>query len=334
MENANYLKGILSLLENKYEKTIEIFKSALKTKDLTTSDYILLGSVLRKNKEVNKAIYIHESLVDKKHLDKSLSYILYFELLKDYYEAKEYSKALFYANKLLEFNKSADIFKYIYKIKVKLEECDEAIKYIKLYEKLSKKVLAKEISHIYMLKYKKLLAEGKKEEGLIKKALSKDPTNRQANFNVYKSVLSSNRKNQIIEMINTLLQKDVIKTFDDIKMLESDLFPLELFNDFEKIILKAVAQNHKNPIYHIYASKILSKRGEIDKAKDILFNYLQNINKLEIVKNSYIDLTLDSEIKEDFKNSNIYICKNCQSSFANYMDECTNCEGIETLDFA
>lgn len=334
MQSSIYLEGLLYLLESKYEKTIEKFKVAIETGDLSVCDYILLGSVLRKNREINKAVYIHESLVDKKDLDKSLSYLLYFELLKDYYEAEEFSKALFYANKLLGFNKSADIFKYIFKIKVKLQEYDEAIKYAEQYQRLSKNILSKEMSYIYVLKYEKLLAEGKNEEGLIKKALKLNPLSRQGNFKVYKGVISSKNRNKIIQMLNTLIEKDVIRNMNDIKVIEDDMFALDMFEDFEKIILKAVAQNHKNPIYHIYVSKILSKRGEIDKAKGILTNYLQNINKLEIVKNSYIDLTLDDEIKDSFKNSYIYICKNCQSNFANYIDECVNCEGIETLDFA
>jgi lipopolysaccharide biosynthesis regulator YciM len=331
MEFSSFIKSCLYLLEEKYQLAFEELKSIVAKSDAPKEAYILVGSVLRKNGEYRKAIHIHESLVGDKSFDGRLNKILFFELVKDYKESKDYEKSLYYANKLLAIDKSPVVYKYIYKLNLLMKNYDEAFKFLEKYQKITKNNYAKELSYIL---YEKYMATDKKDESLLKKSLKIYPENRASNMAFYDIVFSSGKKTKIIETFDDLLKREVIKTEKDLKKFENDFFAMGLFKEFESAIFRKVAQMTSNPVYTVYCASMFKKKNNSEKAREILVRYLSDIGEKRIVKNRLLDILLPEELKMKFKSSDIYVCAGCNNYFGEYSEYCPVCGQIETLDFA
>lgn len=330
MELTNFIKANLYLLDGEYDLSLKELKDVVIASDPPKEIYILLGSILRKNGEYEKAIHIHESLVGDKAITNKLMKILYFELIKDYKDHKDYKKSLYYAQKLIDIDKSPIIFKYIYELNLSLKNFDDAFKYLLKYQKANKRDFSKELSYILYEKY--LSLEGK-DDSLLKKALKLYPENRAVNFIMFDKIYSTNNKNKILNAFENLLEKDIIKTEKDLKKIESDLFAIDMYKDFEAAIFRKVAQSSINPIYVVYSSNLFIKKGNIEKAKEVLLNYLNNIAEKNIVKNKILNLTLSEDLRSKFEITDIYSCKVCNADFYDYFNYCPSCNSIESLNF-
>ncbi|MCB4204778.1 hypothetical protein LF845_07365 [Deferribacterales bacterium Es71-Z0220] len=330
MDLANLIKANLYLLEGNYGLSIEEFKKLVISDNAPKEIYILLGSVLRKNGEYEKAIHIHESLVGDKTLTNKLNKILYFELVKDYKELQEYKKSLYYAQKLLDIDKSPIIYKYFYELNLSLKNFDDAFKYLLKYQKGNKSDFSKELSYIL---YEKYVFLEKKDDSLIKKALKFYPNNRPVNLILFDQVYATGKKSKISDAFEDLLKKDIIKTEKDLKKFENDFFAIGLYKDFESAVFKKVAQSSANPIYAVYSSNLFIKKNNPEKANEVLVNYLNNIGEKNIVKNKILTLQLPEGLKSKFKFSDIYVCSVCGTDFDKYYEYCPNCKSIETIDF-
>lgn len=330
MDIVNLVKANLYLLEGNYGSSIEELKSFVISNDPPKEIYILLGSVLRKNGEYEKGIHIHESLVGDKTLNNKLGKILYFELVKDYKEIQDYKKSLYYAQKLLDMDKSPIIFKYIYELNLSLKNFDDAFKYLLKYQKGNKRDFSKELSYIL---YEKYISQEEKDDSLLKKALKLYPKNRAVNLVIFDKIYATGKKNKILEAFEDLLKKDIIKTEKDLKKIESDFFAIGLYKDYESAVFKKIAQSSPNPIYAVYSSNLFMKKNNPEKANEVLVNYLNNIGEKNIVKNKILSLQLPEDLKSKFKFSDIYFCSACSADFDNYQEYCPNCKSIETIDF-
>ncbi|UOD35521.1 hypothetical protein DSN97_04140 [Deferribacteraceae bacterium V6Fe1] len=330
MDLANFIKANLYLLEDNYGSSIEELKSFVISNDAPKEIYILLGSVLRKNGEYEKAIHIHESLVGDKTLTNKLNKILYFELVKDYRDFKDYKKSLYYAQKLLDIDKSPIIFKYVYELNLSLKNFDDAFKYLLKYQKGNKGDFSKELSYIL---YEKYLSQEKKDDSLLKKALKLYSKNRPVNLILFDQVYATGKKSKILDAFEDLLKKDVIKAEKDLKKFENDFFTIGLYKEFESAVFKKIAQSSSNPVYAVYSSNLFIKKNNPEKANEVLVSYLNNIGEKNIVKNKILSLQLPEDLKSKFKFSDTYICSACRADFDKYYEYCPNCKSIETIDF-
>lgn len=88
-----YLEGLRFLLDDKPERALEVFLGLAANDDETIDTHFALGSLYRRRGEVDRAIRVHQSLVDRpgidpRHRDAAMS-----ELARDYIRAGLYDRA-------------------------------------------------------------------------------------------------------------------------------------------------------------------------------------------------------------------------------------------------
>jgi lipopolysaccharide biosynthesis regulator YciM len=88
-----YCKGLNYLLNEKTDKAIDAFADLLERDYETIETHIALGNLFRRRGEVEKAIEIHEKLVDDATLDQSHRVHASYELGMDYMRAGLYDRA-------------------------------------------------------------------------------------------------------------------------------------------------------------------------------------------------------------------------------------------------
>src|SRR5512134_2127702 len=83
----SYFKGLNFLLNEQPDKAIEAFIEIVKVDPQTIELHFALGSLFRRRGEIERALRMHQNLVDRTDLDKDKRQQALFELAQDYLKA-------------------------------------------------------------------------------------------------------------------------------------------------------------------------------------------------------------------------------------------------------
>ena len=78
--SAEYYRGINYLLNNEDDKALKIFTDLIDVDSSTIETHLALGGVYRRRGEFDKAILIHQNLLSRPSLDKSIKNQSLYEL--------------------------------------------------------------------------------------------------------------------------------------------------------------------------------------------------------------------------------------------------------------
>ena len=82
-----YFQGLNFLLNEQPDRALEVFMEIVEIDQETIEIHLALGNLFRRRGEVERAIRIHQSLIERKDLSDSLRTLALFELGQDYYKA-------------------------------------------------------------------------------------------------------------------------------------------------------------------------------------------------------------------------------------------------------
>lgn len=82
--HPDFLRGLNYLLEEQPDKAIDLFLRLTEVDSETAETHLALGSLFRRRGEVDRAIRIHQNLVERRHLSPELRGFALFELGQDY----------------------------------------------------------------------------------------------------------------------------------------------------------------------------------------------------------------------------------------------------------
>jgi len=88
-----YLEGLRFLLDDKPERALEVFLGLAANDDETIDTHFALGSLYRRRGEVDRAIRVHQSLVERPGIDTRYRDAAMTELARDYIRAGLYDRA-------------------------------------------------------------------------------------------------------------------------------------------------------------------------------------------------------------------------------------------------
>ncbi len=88
-----YLEGLRFLLDDKPERALEVFLGLAANDDETIDTHFALGSLYRRRGEVDRAIRVHQSLVDRPGIDPRYRDAAMTELARDFVRAGLYDRA-------------------------------------------------------------------------------------------------------------------------------------------------------------------------------------------------------------------------------------------------
>lgn len=90
---ARYLEGVRYLLDDKPERALEVFLGLAANDDETIDTHFALGSLYRRRGEVERAIRVHQHIVERTGLDPRHRDAALTELARDYFRAGLYDRA-------------------------------------------------------------------------------------------------------------------------------------------------------------------------------------------------------------------------------------------------
>lgn len=335
---TSYLQGLEAIIEGKDDKAIKLFREVIENDPSNIESYLYTGNLLRKKGEITKAIKIHKNLLVNPLLTREQKSRLKDALAEDYLENEDWTKALpiletiynkspknsilssklmILYEKLEKWDKALNIAKRVFDAKklanyatylaAKVSENDtkQASKFISIGEK-------GDISYAYYLHGKILISEGDESTGLeyIKKSLSLEPD----------------------------------KAFLYLPLLEEYMFEEGQFSVLEPYLKSKLEENPDNICILASYISILKKRGELEKANEILEESIKNFDlndykvllSMTIISNE-IDGNMVSKyltkIKNKMDKSKLYKCSECNNETEEFSWKCTCCGSFGTLNW-
>jgi lipopolysaccharide biosynthesis regulator YciM len=336
-QRTSYLKGLEAIIEGKKDKAIKLFRDVLESDPSDIESYLYTGNLLREKGEVTKAIKIHKNLLVNPLLDNAQKHKLKEALAEDYLQNRDWAKALPILETLYHKDpKNQALLNQLMNMYEKLKKWDKAYNIAKrnfdakklahyatyLAEEVLKKDTKKaiklisvgekgDISYAYYLHGKLLISEGDESEGLeyIKKSISINPD----------------------------------KAFLYLPLLEEYMFEEGKFGVLEPYLKSKFEENPDNICILASYISILKKRGQLDKAKEILQESIKNFDlndynillSIAIISNE-IDGEMVSEyltkIKTMMYKRKLFICSKCNKETEEFSWKCNNCGSFGTIN--
>lgn len=146
---SSYFRGLNFLLNEQPDKAIESFLQVAKENPQTVELQFALGSLFRRRGEVDRAIRMHQDLVNREDLPPEERRQASFELAEDYFKAGLLDHAEDVLEKMAEVDPSADVHRQLLDIYIQEKDWQKAIGAAKQLEVSAKRNYQREIANYY-----------------------------------------------------------------------------------------------------------------------------------------------------------------------------------------
>jgi tetratricopeptide (TPR) repeat protein len=213
-----------------------------------------------------------------------------------------------------------------------------AIKFYERYEKAYKinsethNDSRKKISYEY-LKMALCLQSPEAKHKALKNAIRIYPNNREAYFEEAALYFAEGNIHEGMALIKTFAQNNIGKTIEDTRRLSDAFYHHATMDELVEIMAKHVADESENPLPYLFLSNVYKKRGNIERAKDILRQYLLEFKTKAVVVRAFAHLAEDPVLLRVAIYEDNYKCSECGKRYVEFVEVCTNCGGIDTLNY-
>jgi lipopolysaccharide assembly protein B len=145
----SYFRGLNFLLNEQPDKAIEAFIEVVKLDPETIDLHFALGGLFRKRGEVDRAIRMHENLLERETLDEENRLRALAELGQDYLKAGLLDRAEDVFQRLLTTPHAGMARKFLLEIYVQEKDWQKAIEAAEVLDKQFSKPMNSEIAHFY-----------------------------------------------------------------------------------------------------------------------------------------------------------------------------------------
>lgn len=145
----SYFRGLNFLLNEQPDKAIEAFLEVVKLEPETIDLHFALGGLFRRRGEIDRAIRMHEHLLEREGLAEDQRLRAMSELGQDYLKAGLLDRAEQVFTKLLETAQHGQARTYLLEIYVQEKDWHKAIEAARVLEKDTSKPLNAEIAHFH-----------------------------------------------------------------------------------------------------------------------------------------------------------------------------------------
>jgi lipopolysaccharide biosynthesis regulator YciM len=171
---SSYFKGLNFLINQQPDKAIEAFIEVVKVDPQTIELHFALGSLFRRRGEVERAIRMHQNLVDRADLVNDQRLMALYELAQDYLKAGLLDRAEALFLRLEGTTHEQQALKFLLEIYEQEKDWQKAIAASRRMDSIAGHSSAREIAHFYceMAQFEMMHGRGGAARGLLENALS------------------------------------------------------------------------------------------------------------------------------------------------------------------
>lgn len=227
-ENANrlsreYVAGVNFLLSNQQDKAVDLFLEMLKEDSSTVEAHLTLGNLFRSRGEVDRAIRIHQSLMESASLTFEQRLLAVQQLGRDYMAAGLYDRAEDMFNQLVkEQDYQLFALEQLLIIHQATSDWQSAIDVAERLVKLGKDNRRKEIAHFWCELALQAMSSDDldKATGLLKKAASADKLCARVSIMQGRILMAQNEYGKAADVLKRVLEQDKELVSETLPMLQ------------------------------------------------------------------------------------------------------------------
>ena len=345
--SREYVTGVNFLLSNQQDKAVDLFLDMLKEDATAFEAHLTLGNLFRSRGDVDRAIRIHQSLVESNSLDFEQRLLATQQLGRDYMAAGLYDRAEKMFKQLVDENDfKVGALKQLLAIYQLTSEWQQAIDTAEKLAKIDKSSQQTHIAHFYC--------------ELALQAMASDDLDKALSL-LRKANASDNNCARVSIMLGRVwtAKGDHVKAIDALKMVPeqdadmiSEVLPLiqEAYQQIAepsqwRLFLEQCVAQHQGSMAELYLAEEIEQQQGLESAQHFLEAQLHSAPTLKgfhRLVNYYLDGTEDGRAKEslavlrDMVGEQLrlkprYRCQKCGFTAHAIYWHCPSCKGWSTV---
>lgn len=345
--SREYVDGLNFLLSNQKDKAVDLFLDMLKEDDGTLEAHLTLGNLFRSRGEVDRAIRIHQALMESSSLTFEQRLLAIQQLGRDYMVAGFYDRAEEMFVQLIdeeEFQQHA--LQQLLIIYQSTSEWNNAINAASRLVKLGKEKYKMEIAQFYCELATTAICNNDLDQAynLLKKSAAADNNCARTSLMLGRVLMSQDKCEQAIECFEKILNQD--KTFigEALPLLKACYAKLNQPQQFKQFLEICVQQDTGN-VAELMLADMVEKDNGLDAAQYYLYRELlkhpnlkgfyrlmdYHVADAEQGKAKESLLLLRNMVGEQIKSIPNYRCQKCGFTVNTLYWLCPGCRSWSTI---
>ncbi|OCG11296.1 lipopolysaccharide assembly protein LapB [Gilliamella sp. wkB292] len=274
--SREYVDGLNFLLSNQKDKAVDLFLDMLKEDEGTLEAHLTLGNLFRSRGEVDRAIRIHQALMESSSLSFEQRLLAIQQLGRDYMVAGLYDRAEEMFLQLIDeedFQQHA--LQQLIFIYQSTSEWINAINTATKLVKLGNTKYKTDIAQFYCELASLAIANEDLEKAysLLQKSAAADAKCARTSLMLGRVLIVQNKIEQAIESFKQILEQDKAFIGEALPLLKECYLKLNKADEFEQFLQLCVDQDSGNVAELMLADIIEKKRG-LDAAQNYMYREL------------------------------------------------------------
>ncbi|OTQ71249.1 MULTISPECIES: lipopolysaccharide assembly protein LapB [unclassified Gilliamella] len=345
--SREYVDGLNFLLSNQKDKAVDLFLDMLKEDDGTLEAHLTLGNLFRSRGEVDRAIRIHQALMESSSLTFEQRLLAIQQLGRDYMVAGFYDRAEEMFLQLIdeeEFQQHA--LQQLLIIYQSTSEWNNAINAASRLVKLGKEKYKMEIAQFYCELATTAISNNDLDQAynLLKKSAAADNNCARTSLMLGRVLMSQDKCEQAIECFEKILNQDKAFIGEALPLLKTCYAKLNQPQRFKQFLEICVQQDTGN-VAELMLADMVEKDNGLDAAQYYLYRELlkhpnlkgfyrlmdYHVADAEQGKAKESLLLLRNMVGEQIKSVPNYRCQKCGFTVNTLYWLCPGCRSWSTI---
>lgn len=345
--SREYVAGVNLLLSNQQDKAVDLFLDMLKEDTGTVEAHLTLGNLFRSRGEVDRAIRIHQTLMESASLSYDQRLLAVQQLGRDYMAAGMYDRAEDMFNQLVDetdFRVSA--LQQLLQIYQATSEWQKAIDVAERLVKLGKDKQRGEIAHFYCeLALQQMGNEDMdRAMALLKKGAAADRDSARVSIMMGRVFMASGDYAKAVESLLKVIDQDKDLVSETLEMLQTCYLQLGKTDEWADFLQLCVEEN-TGAAAELMLAEIVERREGADAAQGYVTRQLQrhptmrvfhklmdyHLNEAEEGRAKESLMVLREMVGEQVRSKPRYRCHKCGFTAYTMYWHCPSCRAWSTV---
>lgn len=345
--SRDYVTGVNFLLSNQQDKAVDLFLDMLKEDTGTVEAHLTLGNLFRSRGEVDRAIRIHQTLMESASLTYDQRLLAVQQLGKDYMAAGLYDRAEGMFSQLVdetEFRIPA--MQQLLQLYQATSEWQKAIEVAEKLVKLGKENHRLEIAHFWCELALQQMGNGEMDKAiaLLRKGASADSNSARISIMLGRVWMSKGDYARAVESLERVINQDRDLVSETLEMLQTCYQQLGREEEWQHFLRRAVEEN-TGATAELMLAQTLEQRQGIDAAQTYVTRQLQqhptmrvfyklmdyHLNEAEEGRAKESLMVLRDMVGEQARSKPRYRCVKCGFTAYTLYWHCPSCRAWSTV---
>ncbi|MDF3830628.1 MULTISPECIES: lipopolysaccharide assembly protein LapB [unclassified Pseudocitrobacter] len=345
--SRDYVAGVNFLLSNQQDKAVDLFLDMLKEDTGTVEAHLTLGNLFRSRGEVDRAIRIHQTLMESASLTYDQRLLAVQQLGRDYMAAGLYDRAEDMFSQLVDetdFRISA--LQQLLQIAQLTSDWQKAIDVAERLVKLGKEKHRGEIAHFWCELALQQMGNDDMDKAmtLLKKGASADPSSARVSIMMGRVWMAKDDYAKARESLLRVIDQDKELVSETLEMLQTCYQQMGKTDEWESFLQRCVEEN-TGAAAELMLAQVLDQREGGDVAQTYVTRQLQrhptmrvfhklmdyHLNEAEEGRAKESLMVLRDMVGEQIRSKPRYRCQKCGFTAYTLYWHCPSCRAWSTV---